>query len=324
MPAKNEERTLPSCIRSILSQDYNKELIEVIVIDDYSTDNTAVVAKRCGAILITPDLSQGQTTRAHNKNLAVQFCRGDYVIFLDAHIILPSEDWLRRVATYIKSSNLDFASFLSTPSPELTPLLNILSLEKVKKMILPLVGVKGYSAHFFGGSMVISKDVFNKLGGFPEIPVSEDIALYKKAIKYGVNYKFIPELYVYHLDAKLQSLKHWIKRNLKEGFYSYAYGWKYSCPDKWETLFSMLLGLLILGVPFTFILGFPLILLLCFIPSLWTYRAFSAMRKSDSKIPIIHALGLILIGSVQAFLIRMSAFGGIVFHFLLKMTGKIE
>ena len=43
IPARNEEKNIGCCIKSILEQTYAKHLLEVIVVDDYSTDQTVNV-----------------------------------------------------------------------------------------------------------------------------------------------------------------------------------------------------------------------------------------------------------------------------------------
>lgn len=81
IPAKNEENAIELCITSIRHQNFESSLIEIIVIDDYSSDNTAQVAKSLNATVLTPNLPLGKTSRAHNKNFAVQYSRGEYLIF---------------------------------------------------------------------------------------------------------------------------------------------------------------------------------------------------------------------------------------------------
>ena len=43
IPARNEEEQIEKCLLSVLAQSYPNTLFEVIVVDDYSTDNTAAI-----------------------------------------------------------------------------------------------------------------------------------------------------------------------------------------------------------------------------------------------------------------------------------------
>ena len=49
--AHNEEPVIGNLVRSILDQDYPSELIDVFVVADACTDNTAEAARRAGAIV---------------------------------------------------------------------------------------------------------------------------------------------------------------------------------------------------------------------------------------------------------------------------------
>ena len=51
IPAHNEESVIKNLIESLNNQDYPKELLDIYVIADNCTDNTAQVAKEAGAIV---------------------------------------------------------------------------------------------------------------------------------------------------------------------------------------------------------------------------------------------------------------------------------
>ena len=46
MPAFNEERYLKKSVKSVLQLDYPKEKLEIIIVDDGSTDNTSAIANK--------------------------------------------------------------------------------------------------------------------------------------------------------------------------------------------------------------------------------------------------------------------------------------
>src|ERR1700682_4971499 len=45
IPARNEEKNIGKCLQSLLQQTYPKEAMEVIVVNDHSTDNTESIVK---------------------------------------------------------------------------------------------------------------------------------------------------------------------------------------------------------------------------------------------------------------------------------------
>ncbi len=77
IPTKNEEDHIGACIKSCLDQDYDS--VEIIVIDNYSTDSTREIANRMGVQVY----EQGPE-RSSQKNFGAKKANGDYVLFLDA------------------------------------------------------------------------------------------------------------------------------------------------------------------------------------------------------------------------------------------------
>ncbi len=80
MPAYNAEAFVADAIDSVLAQDYRP--IEVLVVDDGSTDATAAVVQRYGEPVRC--LSQANAGPAGARNLALEHATGRYIAFLDA------------------------------------------------------------------------------------------------------------------------------------------------------------------------------------------------------------------------------------------------
>ena len=85
VPAYNVERYIEECIDSLLNQSYKN--IEIIVLDDASTDATRYLLKQYkGRIqIIENDTNQGQGAR---RNQGIKLAKGDYIYFVD------SDDWI--------------------------------------------------------------------------------------------------------------------------------------------------------------------------------------------------------------------------------------
>jgi Glycosyl transferase family 2 len=76
----NYERYIGAAIDSALSQDYQP--VEVVVVDDGSTDSSRDVIRRYGDKILAVFQSNGGQGAAYNAGYAA--CRGEFVIFLDA------------------------------------------------------------------------------------------------------------------------------------------------------------------------------------------------------------------------------------------------
>jgi 4,4'-diaponeurosporenoate glycosyltransferase len=83
IPARNEEKNLPRLLRSLRSQPFPPE--EILVVDDASTDRTAVVARELGAtVLEAPPLPDGWRGKTWACQHGAAQAKGEWLLFLDA------------------------------------------------------------------------------------------------------------------------------------------------------------------------------------------------------------------------------------------------
>ena len=88
IPAYNVERYIETAIRSVLNQDYGN--IELIVVDDGSTDGTrSVIEGTCGNACNCRLIHTANNGVSAARNIALDACKGDYVLFLDSDDYLP-------------------------------------------------------------------------------------------------------------------------------------------------------------------------------------------------------------------------------------------
>ena len=83
IPVFNAEKSLARCIRSILNQSFNKDLYEIILLDDASTDNSSLIWSSMSNELI---VLANKTNRGlpYCLNKAIQASSGDYFLRLDS------------------------------------------------------------------------------------------------------------------------------------------------------------------------------------------------------------------------------------------------
>jgi len=93
MPVYNEENKIEACLCSIRNQDYPQENIEIVLVDDDSTDKTLEIARNFNVKII----KNGRRDYDIGKSLGIKNSSNEYIIFLDADNILPSMDWFNKM-----------------------------------------------------------------------------------------------------------------------------------------------------------------------------------------------------------------------------------
>lgn len=96
IPAFNEERRIATIIHTIYEQCPTENKLEIIVVDDASTDETAQRATSAGAIVASRLTSNDGGNPAASRNFGAAISHGELIIFLDADCI-PYENWLNQL-----------------------------------------------------------------------------------------------------------------------------------------------------------------------------------------------------------------------------------
>lgn len=121
IPVYNAERYLAEAIRSVLDQDYDD--LEIVVVDDGSTDCSVEVAQRFKEIRLIRQANQGPGA---GINTGISNARGTLIAFLDADDKWEPATLASRVARFDSDPRLDMTHgrVIEFASPELeTPVL---------------------------------------------------------------------------------------------------------------------------------------------------------------------------------------------------------
>lgn len=105
--AKNEEQNIKLCLESVYSQNYPKNKLEVVFVDDVSTDATAKIAKSYPVRYFKRD-SHGD--RDANKLYGFKKATGEIVTYLDADIHVRKGWLMKMVKPLVENKNIT-ASF---------------------------------------------------------------------------------------------------------------------------------------------------------------------------------------------------------------------
>jgi glycosyltransferase involved in cell wall biosynthesis len=201
IPAFNEEMHIKETLKALL---INKEL-EIIVVDNGSTDLTAEIATQLGARVL--DFPSG--TIAAVRNHGVKNSNSEILIFIDADVRV-SHRWHEMLNTVIQKlheSPLMVTGTRVQPSEKD----NVLSKYWFSELA-------NYSAPYINsGHMITTRKLFDKIDGFSDnLETAEDYDFCKKATKAGAVIHDNPDLVVMH-DGYPDSLAGFIQRERWHG-----------------------------------------------------------------------------------------------------------
>jgi glycosyltransferase involved in cell wall biosynthesis len=197
IPAYNEEKGLPVVIEKIVK--IIDDSFEILVVNDGSTDNTALVAQKYPCRLINHHINQG---KGKAMKTGVQQARGENVLFIDADDTYPAEVILD-IAEALE--DYDYAVASRSIGKQNIPAFNRIGNAIFRNSIRYIYGFKAYDP--LTGLYGIKKSYFEKMElrskGFG---IESEIAI--KAASMGLKIKDIPIVYGERIgEAKLNGLK---------------------------------------------------------------------------------------------------------------------
>ncbi len=155
IPVRNDVLRLQRCLTSIVRNNYPRELIELIVVDNDSTDGSAAAARGYGAITIK---SPGDSVATH-RNRGAHAALGSIIAFADSdHEI--DRDWIESAVEVLSDPNV-----AATGSPYLTqPSANWVQRQYDGMRVRP---VRREEVNWLGsGNIAVKRAAFERIGGF--------------------------------------------------------------------------------------------------------------------------------------------------------------
>jgi glycosyltransferase involved in cell wall biosynthesis len=180
IPARNEELGIEACVRSVLASQHVE--LELIVLDDASTDRTAEIVRAIAAedsrvrLETAPPLPAGWCGKQHACFALSKLARCDTLTFLDADVRLEP-DALARMALFLKQSGAELVS--GFPRQETGTLLEKLLIPLINWLLLcflPLWGMRHFRWSAFGAGcgqwFMTTRAAYEKVGGHAAVKAS--------------------------------------------------------------------------------------------------------------------------------------------------------
>ena len=197
IPARNEAAGIEECIRSILSNNYPSSLMELIVVDDHSTDNTVQIVEQLQQkffnlkLIHLKDHLEGNTFNAYKKKaieVAISKSKGNWIITTDADCYAQAQ-WLQLFDAYIQEQHpvMVAGPVMFTHKKGVLSLFQLLDFLSLQGITAAAVSA-GYHTMCNGANLVYRKDVFyevDQFRGIDDLASGDDMLLmYKMKQKY--------------------------------------------------------------------------------------------------------------------------------------------
>jgi poly-beta-1,6-N-acetyl-D-glucosamine synthase len=100
IPARNEEKNIGFLLEALQQQTYPKELFEVIVVDDHSTDATASIVRQFFSVkLVQLKADDINSYKKKAIETGIAAASGDWIVTTDADCV-PTQNWLATIASF--------------------------------------------------------------------------------------------------------------------------------------------------------------------------------------------------------------------------------
>lgn len=273
--ARNEEMNIGRTLDCLIAQDFPKCNMEIIVVDDHSTDGTADVVRsyvQHGVKLL--QLDEGDKLNSYKKlaiSKAIAIAEGNIIVTTDADCRMGKR-WLTNVIQFMEANKLDMVSSPVVYDEEKSLFERLQTLEFMYLIGLGAAGIGNDSPTTCNGAnLAYRKSTFYEVGGFNGIDDvasgDDELLLHKIAEKYPNRIGFCKSRdAIVYTDAKptlssfLSQRKRWASKS-----------------TKYKDKRVVVLGVLIWFFNLAFLIG--TIHLLCTLPDFYWFFVISAGLK---------------------------------------------
>lgn len=223
VPAHDEEMVIAKTVKSILLLNYPKDKMELIVINDNSSDSTSTILSKIqqeflgyNFKIINTDKTNGGKGKSNALNIGYASSTGDFIAVYDADNT-PDKNALKYLIKrifYDDELGAVIGKFRTRNKEKnlLTKFINIETLnfqwlsQAGRWQLLKLCTIPGTN-------FVIRKTVFEKLGGWDINAIAEDTEISFRLYKLGYKIAFMPLSVTYEQEP--ETLKVWFKQRTR-------------------------------------------------------------------------------------------------------------
>lgn len=191
VPVYNGEGTVRALIDSLLSLDYPGDRLEIIVVDNGSTDSTVTIARQHPVtVLVEASVRSSYAAR----NLGLRHAHHDLIAFTDADCMVDSR-WLKAGVQQMEAEKADLVAgriqFTYSQPPTAGEVYD--SLVHMRNDLLVAQRRRAVTAN-----LLVRAELFRSLGEFPRVRSGGDGIWTSEAVRQGRRLVYAPSAVVFH------------------------------------------------------------------------------------------------------------------------------
>ena len=189
----NESLHLQELLSKIKEQNYPKEMIEVVIVDSGSTDNTLEIAKANDCNIT--HIKKEEFTFGKSLNIGCDYAKGDILVFVSGHCIPVNNEWLSELIMPLKNGIASYSYGRQIGSRETK-----FSEKQVFKKYYPEKS-KVTQKDFFcnNANAAILRSVWQKNRFCEKLTGLEDMDLAKRLIEQEMKMSYVANASVHHI-----------------------------------------------------------------------------------------------------------------------------
>ncbi|WP_316803750.1 glycosyltransferase [Pedobacter nototheniae] len=198
IPLYNRPQEIDELLNTLTKQTYLQ--FEVLVIEDGSKNDAKEIVQRYANKLDIKYFFKENAGQGFARNFGFERATGDYFVIFDSDCLIPSE-YLETVKNYLYEHHLDAYGGPDAAHDSFTPVQKAISYAMTSPFTTG--GIRGNAKHIGqfhprSFNMGVSRQVWEKVGGFILTRLGEDIEYSIRIHENGFKIGLIPEAKVYH------------------------------------------------------------------------------------------------------------------------------
>ena len=177
IPAYNEENTIADTMKSVFALDYPKNKLELIVVNDGSTDKTLEIAKKTSLNsngIHVNIIDQKNTGKGAAMNNAIRQSKGEFFVSLDADSFVSAQT-LKKMVPYFEDEQVASVSAIMKVRNPKTLVQKMQWLEYIMYAFIKIILSNIHCIHVTPGPFsMYRKKIIQSIGGFDETSIVED------------------------------------------------------------------------------------------------------------------------------------------------------